>query len=402
VKRILEDVTILDLTQHIPGSYATLLLADFGARVIKVESPTGDAARARPPIVSGSGLRHWMINRGKESIALDLKHNLSQEVFLRLVDQSDAVIQSFRPSTARRLRVDAVTVRSRNPRVIYCALTGYGLDGPYAEKPGHDINYIAMSGMLALGGDPGRLALPGLPPADMTSGLLTAMAVLLGLVSRGSSGEGMLLDVSMMEGVVPWLLTIAEVLNGSPCPESGRSSTTGASPSYSTYMTADAKHISLGIREPLFWRNLRNRLGDGRLPEDLPPDHDEQSREALASIFATRTRDQWEADLGGIDTCFAPVLQPQEVPDHPHVRARGSFPEVGLPGGGSVRSTAAPLLMDGERPAFALRRAPFLGEDGEKLLEELGFSREERRRLVEEQVVVRDPECAPSERSRGN
>lgn len=395
MKPILDSVTILDLTQHIPGAYASLLLSDFGGRVIKLEPPNGDAARARPPAIGGSGVRHWMINRGKESIALDLKQDRSREVFLRLVDRADVVIQSFRPSTARRLHVDPDTVRSRNPRVIYCALTGYGMDGPYAEKPGHDINYIAMSGMLALGGTPGQPALPGLPPADMTAGLLTATAVLLGLLARGSLGEGMLIDISMMEGMLPWLLTVAEVLNGSPCPEAGRSSTTGASPAYSTYVTADAKHISLGIREPHFWRNLRDRLGDSRLPDGLPPDHDERSRRVLASIFATRTRDQWEADLNDIDTCFAPVLQPQDVLHHPHVRARGSFLEVGVPSGGSVTTTGAPLLINGERPAFAPGRAPLLGEDGEKLLEELGFSREERRRLVEEQVIVRDPQCTP-------
>ena len=388
----LAGITVLDQTQNLPGGYASLLLAEFGARVIKLESPHGDGARGRGPAMYGSGVRHWMINRGKESIALDLKREGSAEVFLRLVDRSDIVLQSFRPATARRLQVDCGAIRDRNPRAICCAITGYGLTGPYAERPGHDINYIAMSGMLALGGSPRKLALPGLPPADMTSGLLAVTAVLLALTLRQSSNTGMTLDISMTDAMLPWLLTVGEALNGSPGQDAGGSSVTGANPAYSTYLTADAEHISLGIREPHFWRNFRQVVNDPRLPDDVPADHDDVTREVLEDLFETRTRAQWEADLADVDTCFSPVLRPQEAPDHVQAQARGSFGEVALPDGRTVTTIAAPCIIDGNRPSFARRRAPFLGENGPALLEELGFSEEERDELVAERVVLFDPQ----------
>jgi crotonobetainyl-CoA:carnitine CoA-transferase CaiB-like acyl-CoA transferase len=359
----LSGIRILDLSRLLPGAFATLMLAEMGAEVIKVEDPQGgDPMRHLPPLVNGRGIYDLLLNRGKKSVALDLRKPESRTTLDRLVASCDVVIESFRPATARRLGVSGDEIRTRHPRVIHCAITGYGQSGPYADLPGHDLNYVAVSGMLAAD-RPDPTNLPRMFIADVGGGAMSAVVgVLAQLVRRGRDGEGGSIDVSMHEAMLYWVMLAGakDFVDGAE----GELPTFGKHACYNVYKTKDGQFIALGALEAKFW--LAFCAGVGR--DDLASRHLTSPSDQAAllaevqGIFKTRTRDEWLAHFRGHDVCLTPVNRPADALRDPHIVARGTVQTS--PG---LRTVRPPFL---EVPA-TLSPAPSIGEHTDEVLKRL-------------------------------
>jgi alpha-methylacyl-CoA racemase len=344
----LTGIRVLDLTRLLPGAYATLLLADLGADVIKVEDPRGGdgmrnlAARLTPPRSVGTSYFE-LLNRGKRSITLDLRAPDAAPVLDALLAHADVVVDSFRPSTARRLKVDADTLRARQRRLICASISGFGHSGPYAETAAHDINYQALAGLLK------PPAMPGPLIGDIGAAMQTAIGILAALVQRQQTGEGSVVDVPIHDAALAW----------SMCPTTGDLE----SACYTIYETADGEWLALGALEPKFWRGFCERIGR----EDLiPRQHatgDEGARivSDVRTIMRSRTRAGWLELFAGADVCLTPVYTPDDVATDSHVVARGLAARTG--------------------------KAPALGADTDAVLAEAGISEEERERLRRAAVV---------------
>ncbi|HKS69152.1 MAG TPA: CoA transferase, partial [Ktedonobacterales bacterium] len=365
----LAGVRVLDLTRLLPGGYATQMLGDLGADVLKIEEPgSGDYARAMPPMGQRYGQAFTAVNRNKRSAAINLKHPGGREALLRLVDGSDVLIESFRPGVMDRLGLSHASLRERNPRLVVCALTGYGQDGPYRERVGHDINYVGYAGLLAHLTSPGQPpTLPGAQLADIAGGALMAVVgILAALVGRAATGEGRIVDVSMMDGTLALLPLLASiVLNGGAEPGPGEAWLAGALPGYNVYATRDGRYVTVGALEPKFWAELCRRLGrEDLIARQFPRAADDarEVKEALAAIFRTKTRDEWVAELGDAEVCFGPVNTLAEALADPQARARGVSARVDF-GGGEGEGAAlrtAPAISD--VPFETRRGLPGLGE----------------------------------------
>ncbi len=364
--RCLAGIRVLDLSQYLPGPYAGQILADLGAEVVKVEPPAGDPMRQVPPL-DGDGLSAFykLVNAGKTVVRLDLKAAASKAVFLGLVDRADALIESFRPGALARLGLDAEALRARNPRLVHCALSGYGQTGPDALKAGHDINYMALAGGLASSGTDDRPIGAHPPTADFASGMQAALTVLAALLGRTRSGQGATIDTSIAETVLAWqslALTAAGRPGGEAARAQGRLS--GGAACYRIYETADRRFITLGALEAKFWANFCRALGRedwiGRQPEALPQT---ELIAEVAEAIAARPMAEWQALLGDVDCCYQAVLEPAEVADDPQIRARGLL--RAYPGPEPRVEVAFPALIDG---AASAPRAPFQERDAEDLL----------------------------------
>ncbi|MGH2517898.1 MAG: CaiB/BaiF CoA transferase family protein, partial [Ktedonobacterales bacterium] len=316
----LDGLRVLDLTRLLPGGYTTQMLADLGADVLKIEEPgAGDYARALPPLLHGVGESFLATNRNKRSAAINLKHARGREALLRLAEGADVLIESFRPGVMVRLGLAHETLRERNPRLIVCAISGYGQEGPYSQRVGHDLNYIGYAGLLAHLTRPGQPpTLPGTQFADIAGGALMAVVgILAALAGRASTGRGRVVDVSMTEGtlaLLPWLASNA--LNGAGEPAPGTGWLSGALPGYNVYECADGKYVTLAALEPKFWAEFCRRVDRADLIERQYPRDDADRQEiygALAAIFRTKTRDEWVAEFGDADICFGPVNTLEEA-----------------------------------------------------------------------------------------
>jgi crotonobetainyl-CoA:carnitine CoA-transferase CaiB-like acyl-CoA transferase len=359
----LSGVRVLDLTRLVPGAFATLMLAELGAEVIKVEDPRGgDPMRHMPPILAGRGLYDLLLNRGKKSVALDLRAPESAAVFDRLLAQADIVVDSFRPATARRLGVAGEQIRGRYPRVIHCAITGYGQTGPYADRPGHDLNYVAISGVLTLD-RPAPPALPRMFLADIGAGAMSAVAgMLAALYGRERSGQGASIDISMHESALYWLMLPAarELVDGGQ-DALGELPTFGGHACYNVYRTKDDEWVALGALEPKFWQAFCRAIGREDLLGRQLSGADDQAAvlDEIRRIFASRTRDEWLAFFESHDVALTPVNHPAEALADPHLAARGAV----------VRGTGLRAI----RPPFTgvvptLSAAPALGQHSEEVL----------------------------------
>lgn len=379
----LDGLRVLDLTRLLPGGYATQVLADLGADVLKIEEPgSGDYARAAPPILRGVGQAFLATNRNKRSAAINLKHPQGREALLRLADGADVLIESFRPGVMARLDLAHETLRERNPRLIICAISGYGQDGPYSQRVGHDLNYIGYAGLLAHLTRPGQPpTLPGAQFADIAGGALMAVVgILAALAGRSATGRGRIVDVSMTEGtlaLLPWLASNA--LNGAGEPEPGEGWLSGALPGYNVYECADGTYVTLAALEPKFWAEFCHCIGRPDLvARQFPRDADDRraTQEAVAAIFRTKTRDEWVAELGDADICFGPVNTLEEAIADPQARFRATTTRVDY---GSERDVGAlrttPLMSDA--PLIVRRGLPALGEHTVEALAEAGYSDEE-------------------------
>lgn len=382
----LPDVTVLDLTRLLPGPYATQLLADMGAEVVKVERPgSGDYARS---MAAGDGPSVFSaVNRGKRSVTLDLDADGGREALLRLAESADVMVESFRPGVADRLGVGYDAVSERNPGVVYCSLSGFGATGPNRDRAGHDLNYLGMAGLLDLTraeGD-GRPAIPGFPVADMAGGVFGALSAVSALLARElGDGSGEHLDVGLTDAVFSFSQAVAPAAFAGEAPRGRRTALTGRYPCYDVYETADGGYVTLAALEPAFWRAFceavdREDLVGEQYADD--PALREEVREELSGVFAGRTREEWEALLGDEDVMVAPVRTLAEALESDQARERGlveqggSGPRVGFPGRASNGL--------GEHD----ESVPELGEHTTEVLAEHGYDEAEIGELREEDAI---------------
>jgi alpha-methylacyl-CoA racemase len=349
-------------------------LADYGASVVKVGPvPSADAAQIEPQFFAYSA------HRGMRRVQVDLKDDGGREAFLSLGAAADVVIESFRPGVAARLGIGYDAVATRNPGIVYCSTSGYGQDGPHAQWAGHDIDYLAVGGYLAMSTPlaDGTPPLPGATVADAAAGgMQAALAITSALAGRPASGRGAYLDVSVAEGVL-WLTSLAidEQLATGASVGPGHDVLSGRYACYATYGCADGKSVAVGAIEGKFFANLCRALGcpqyaDAQYDDDAQP----AIRSALADVFAARTRDHWVEALAGADTCVAPVLQVSEVATDPQFVSRGVMATATHPKEGTFRQLA-PLLAGMDRGASADIPGG-TDTDTEQLLKEAGVDGE--------------------------
>jgi crotonobetainyl-CoA:carnitine CoA-transferase CaiB-like acyl-CoA transferase len=378
--RAFAGVRILDLSRLLPGAYCSLLFADLGAEVIKVEEPgRGDYARVTSPLWGDSGIGAYflLLNRNKKSLTLNLKHETGKAVFRRLVATADVLLESFRPGVMDRLGLGWETLRALNPRLVYCAISGYGQDGPYRQVVGHDVNYMGYAGALSVTGPRrGAPLTPGVQVADIGGGSLpAAFAIAAALYHRQESGRGQFIDVAMTDGVVSWLAPAFGVLFATgEVPRRGEERLNGGWPCYQVYEAADGRHLTLGALEPQFWANFCRLVGREDL---LPLQHAEgEARDRveaeLTALFRTRPRDEWVRLLHTADVCAGPVNTLPEALEDPQLRARQVFQEVSHPTLGPIPQIAFPGKLS-ETPPAVEAAPPDLGAHTDAILEGLGY-----------------------------
>jgi alpha-methylacyl-CoA racemase len=396
-----EGLRVLDLSRLLPGGFCSLLLADFGADVVKVEDTgMGDYIRWSPPAVEGAadtakGSLFLSLNRGKRSIRVDLKTEAGRDVLLRLARDADVLLESFRPGVLDRLGVGYERLRQENPRLVYCAITGYGLTGPNVQRSGHDLNYLALNGILALTGEEdGPPVQAGAQIADLGGGaLMAAFGILAALRERDRSGEGQLVDVSMFDGAMSWLAMVAaRVFAGGEQPRRGHELLGGSLVCYRPYRCADG-WVTLGALEPKFWAAFcrgvgREDLAGVQFERPGTPAHAE-----VEAIFAQRTRADWAAFAAEHDCCLEPVLEVEEALDSELARARDMVIEFEQPGAGKVRGLGMPVKLS-RTPGEVRRGGPELGEHTEEVLRESGFEEELIAELLASGAVAGPPQPA--------
>ncbi|MCB9643301.1 MAG: CoA transferase [Myxococcales bacterium] len=377
----LSGLRVLDLTRLLPGPLCTLWLADLGAEIIKIEAPEGgDYARWYPPIRQRMSGIFAALNRNKRSIAMDLKHPQAVEAFLRLVPQVDILVESFRPGVMERMGLGYEQLRVLNPRLVYCAITGYGQDGPLAQRAGHDLNYLARAGLLDVQRKAdGSLPMPGVQIGDIAGGSLVGVtSILAALYQRERTGEGSFCDVSMSESLLSFLVMELGQRAAGLVQEPAENFLRGGVPCYGVYACQDGRYLSVGALEPKFWATLVQVLG---LPELLHEaleqgEAGQRVRDALTEAFSKKTRDEWVAIFAQHDACVEPVLAVDELAQDPQWQARQALLSHEHPSEGDFVLPRSPIRLRGaEEPS--LLPAPSLGQDGTVVLQELGFSSEE-------------------------
>ncbi|MCI0570497.1 MAG: CoA transferase [Myxococcaceae bacterium] len=379
----LSDVRVLDLTRLLPGPYATLVLADLGATVDKVEDPEGgDSLRQMPPHRGEESALFYALNRSKRSLVLDLKAPAGAAALRRLVQSYDVLVESFRPGVMDRLGVGWDVLRRENPRLVYCAITGYGQTGPDRLKAGHDLNYVARAGVLGYGGTAGGPpAHPGAQLADVGGGSLFALVgILAALHERERTGEGRFLDISMTDGALAFVhMQLAARMfmgaEGTPLAR-GREALNGGYACYGVYRTSDGHALSVGALEPKFAAGLLEVLGRPELLAGLYDTGEEgrATRAELERIFASQPLAHWRARFADEDVCVEPVNEGDDVLADPQLLARGLFvsaedPQRGL----AVQHLRTPLTGW----AFTPRPPPALGQHSRAILTEAGLGPEE-------------------------
>jgi crotonobetainyl-CoA:carnitine CoA-transferase CaiB-like acyl-CoA transferase len=369
----LDGSRILDLTRLLPGNYGTLLLADLGADVIKVEEPgRGDYMRWTPPMVGDESAVHRALNRGKRSVTVNLKSEAGRAVLLRLAAGADALLESFRPGVMDRLGVGYDALRSDNERLVYCAITGYGQDGPYRDRVGHDINYIGYSGLLHATGLPGGPpVLPAVQVGDFGGGMAAALGTVAAVGEARRTGRGRFVDVSMLDVVTSWMgVLMSWYLATGEVPPRGGMPLSGGLACYRVYRTSDGKHLAVGALEPRFWKALCDAL---EIPELVdrhfgPPGEQEHVASRLQEVFGKRTRDEWAERLADLEACVGPVDDVSEAVGDPQVRHRGLVAEID----GAAAGPGPAIGLPGTEQA--VRPAPGLGEHTDEVLAEAGLS----------------------------
>jgi crotonobetainyl-CoA:carnitine CoA-transferase CaiB-like acyl-CoA transferase len=383
----LSDVRVLDLTRLLPGGFCSLLLADFGAEVLKVEDTgMGDYVRWAPPYYGdeeqqGLGTRsalYLALNRGKRSIRLDLKSDLGREALLRLVKSHDVVLEGFRPGVLDRLGVGYERMREENPRIVYCAITGYGQTGPHTARAGHDMNYLGLNGLLGMTGErDGRPIQAAGQIADIGGGaLMAAFGVMAALRERERSGEGQLVDVSMTDGALAWLaMEAGRYFCDGTVTTRGEHQLAGALLCYYPYEAADG-WVTCGALEPKFWAAFCNGVGRPELIESQFERPGSDAWRDVAEIFRSRTREEWREFNDEHDAMIEPVLGLDEALSSELVREREMVTELEQPGIGPVRQLGVPVKMS-RTPGRADRPAPAFGEHTDEVLREAGYGEEE-------------------------
>jgi crotonobetainyl-CoA:carnitine CoA-transferase CaiB-like acyl-CoA transferase len=395
----LDGIKVLDLTKLAPGPFCTMILADLGAEVIKIEEPgppTGRraqqaaAADTRAQTNTFGSSPYNALARNKKSIGINLKSGVGKEIYTRLAQRTDVIVEEYRPGVAKRLGIDYEKLSSRNSRLIYCAITGYGQTGPYRDLVGHDINYIATAGVLSMFGRPGSPpTIPHNLVADYAAGGMNgAIGVLAALVARNQTGRGQYVDISMMDGSLALLAqAFSAFFANHKVPQRGETIFDGGIPNYNTYLTRDDKYITIAAIEPWFFANLCRALGR----EDfIPHEYDSSKRAEIARVFTetfkTKTRDEWFEILNKSDICAGRMLTLDEVPNDPQVLARNMIVEVEAPSGKKVKQVGIAAKFS-DTPGSIRSLAPQLGQHTDEILGELGYSKEDLTRWRESGAI---------------
>lgn len=356
----LSGIRVIDLSQFLPGPMLTVMMADQGAEVIKIEPPAGDPARAMAPFENGQSVWFRNLNRGKQSEVLDLKSEAGRARLTELIRTADVFVEGFRPGVMQRLGFDYPAVSAVNPGIVYCSVSAFGQSGPMAHHPAHDLAVQALSGFLSVNDGPdGTPVVPGVPSADMAAGLTGLSAVLMALIGRQRSGRGDYVDIAMFDSLLPWCAHIAgSAIAGGEAPRSAAQRSLGGAGFYQVYQTRDGRHVALGGREQKFVKVLLSALGR----EDLIPLGEADAGPAQAPLiaflretFLTRTRDEWVAWFEDKDVAFSPVLDFAEGFASAHVAHRALLVEAG-----DAHHIAPPIRFAGE-PEWTPADAPELG-----------------------------------------
>ncbi len=374
--KLLHGIRVLDLTRLLPGPLLTLYLADLGADVIKIEDTVqGDYLRWMSVAGNGSTNLFESLNRDKKGMRLNLKMPEGIEAFKKLCRQADVVVEGFRPGVMDKLGVGYEAVRAVNPALVYCSLSGYGKDGPYAEKAGHDLNYIGVAGTLNVTGTADRPVIPGVQVGDIAGGSVTAFgAIMLGLFHKQKTGKGLYLDISMVDGLIGFMAPYLPYLESGLT--RGDMELTGSIPCYNVYTTKDGKFVTLGALEPKFWNRFLEMIGRMDLLDGQLARGEEFKRvyHEVQEVVLTRTRQEWLDFFKGEDVCVEPVNALEELLNDPHIQYRGMFDYVDTNNGKSL-TIRNPFY--GEDRSDDLKRAPRPGEHTNGILREAGYSDEQ-------------------------
>jgi len=379
-KGALDGITVVDLSRLLPGPYCSMILADHGARVIAVENKRFMA----------DGLFFNTINRNKEHMSLNLKTDAGKQIFFKLIEKADVLLEGFRPGVVDRLGADYESVRKVNPKIIYCSITGYGQDGPFRDRVGHDANYLSFSGVLNLIGEPDRPpSIPGIQIADVAAGgMNAAIGILLALFAREKTGRGQYIDISMTDGMVGFLpLTLYfQQLTGKD-PRRGDAMLSHRYACYNTYETADGRFLSIGAVENRFWERLCDHLD---VPQYGTLQYDDSRRkeilEFMRSTFKKKTLDEWNAELAGLEICWGRVQTFSEVLDDPLFREREMLLELQGKAGEKQTAIGVPVKLS-DTPGSVRSVAPDFGENTPAVLKELGYSEKEIKEFAEAEVI---------------
>jgi len=399
----LDGLKILDLTRLLPGGYCSLLMADFGADVLKVEDTgMGDYIRWSPPFYEGaeqtaSSALFLALNRGKRSIRLDLKNDRGKEIMLRLARDADVLLESFRPGVLDRLGVGYERLRQENPRLVYCAISGYGQDGPNRDRSGHDMNYLGLGGLLGLTGEADGPPMQAAGQiADLGGGALMALVgVLVALRERERSGEGQLVDCSMFDGSLSWLAMVAaEMFATGNVPRRGGLHLAGGIICYRPYRCADG-YVTLGALEPKFWAEFCRGVGREDLLEHAFDAPGSDAHRAVSDVFAARTREDWRAFASEHDCCLEPVLELDEAMSSELVASRQMVVDLDQPGAERpVKLLGLPIKLS-RTPGDPTRApGPGLGDHTDEVLAGAGYGPEEIAALHEAGAAAAHPASA--------
>lgn len=370
----LTGIRVLDMSRLLPGPYCTMLLADFGAEVIKIEEPgKGDYSRSFPPFLKDFGYWHLQLNRNKQSVVLNLKSEEGKKIFLELVKTADVVVESYRPGVLKKLGVDYEAAAKVNPKIIYCSLSGYGSKGPLVHKADHDLGYLSLAGVTAMSGEAdGAPAIPGVLMADMNAALSAGMSIMIALRHAALTGQGQEIDISLFNVAMNLMPGAASLFFGSGfVAERGNNWLTGAYANYNIYATADGRYVSVGCLEKKFWRNLCIGLGKEEIIDMIDDESNHPYlKEQLAAAFKQKTMREWEEFFADKDACVTPVLNFKEAVESEQVQANEMVLNVQDDELGEYQQLGFAMKLS-KTPAQLNKRAPRLGEDTEKILAQL-------------------------------
>jgi len=376
----LKGITVIDLSRMLPGPFCSMILADHGARVIAIEDKKFKA----------DNTYFYSVNRNKDHMTLNLKKKTGHQIFMKMVKSADILMEGFRPGVTKRLMADYDTIKTINPEIIYCSITGYGQYGPFRDMPGHDVNYLSFSGILdTIGEKNGSPCIPGIQIADLAGGSMNALAgILLALFAREKTGKGQYIDISMTDGVLGLLSMPLDLFQqDGKMPERSNTILSHKYACYNVYETSDAKYISIGAVENRFWQNLCTILG---VPEYGPLQYDDSRREEIIHFFRKtfreKTREQWDKEIGDKDICWGKVENISNLFDDPLFRAREMVGEIKDTKGNPVKYFGIPVKLS--KTPGSVRTPPVgFGESTEKILREYGYTDSEINTFIENDIV---------------
>lgn len=357
----LQNLKLLDLSRQLPGPFCSTMLADLGMDTLVVANPTDPFGTGIP-----------FMARNKRSMTLNLKRDPGRELFLRLVDEADVLLEGFRPGVMQRLGLDYATLAQRNPRLIYCAISGYGQDGPYRDRVGHDVNYLGFAGVLNfIGTGDGAPVIPGVQIADIGAGALMAViGILCAVIARQQTGRGQMVDIAMLDGAALWNVYPVLLHQLGQAPQRGQTQLTGHHACYAVYETSDGRYLTVGAYEKPFWSTLCHSLGHPEFIERQWAEGEERELmlATFRAIFRTRTQAEWMAELGDREICFGPVNDVEQMLADPQLRHRGMV--VDQPGG---QPTLGNPVRLSETPPSLRTPPPLFGQHTEEVLRQLGL-----------------------------